>query len=49
MEDSCTSSAVPTVACAYVAGMYSDADGDGTFDTVDTADSCTSYEVQPVE
>ena len=36
-----------TATCAYVAGTYSDTSGDGTLDTIDTADSCTSTLVAP--
>jgi hypothetical protein len=38
---SCADAGV-TAACVYVAGEYSDANGDGTPDQEDTADSCTS-------
>ena len=34
-----------TATCAYVAGAYSDSDSDGTSDTEDTSDSCTSTTV----
>eukprot|EP01045_Picozoa_sp_COSAG04_P001330 COSAG04_NODE_43_length_31842_cov_15.704848_21_plen_1022_part_00 len=44
--DSCTSSLVPTWACEYVDGVYSDVDGDGTGDTVVAGDSCTSTAVR---
>jgi hypothetical protein len=39
---SCADADSAVATCAYVAGTYSDADLDGTPDTEDTADSCTS-------
>ena len=44
----CSDSDGSVATCAYVAGAYSDADSDGTLDTIDTADSCTSTLVATV-